>query len=130
MALPQLVSRNGRLIAPADAHISIFNPVIFGAFGVYESIQLCQGVCFRLDDHLQRLADSAAAIAHQLDPALVEAVAWRESRLRHGAVSPAGATGVMQLMPGTARDLGVDARDLRQNIHGGAAYLSRMIAEA
>ncbi|HNS01920.1 MAG TPA: aminotransferase class IV [Anaerolineae bacterium] len=76
MALPQLVSRNGRLIAPADAHISIFNPVIFGAFGVYESIQLCQGVCFRLDDHLQRLADSAAAIDLELPAGLETIGRW------------------------------------------------------
>lgn len=68
-----------------------------------------------------------AALAYSLSPALIEAVAWRESRLRHDAVSPAGAAGVMQLMPGTARDLGVDRFDLRQNIHGGAAYLSRMV---
>ncbi|OYX35531.1 MAG: hypothetical protein B7Y99_03200 [Caulobacterales bacterium 32-69-10] len=70
---------------------------------------------------------AAAAAAYSLSPALVEAVAWRESRLRHDAVSPVGATGVMQLMPGTARDLGVDRFDLRQNIQGGAAYLSRMV---
>lgn len=76
MALPQFVSHNGRLIAPADAHISIFNPVIFGAFGVYESIQLCQGVCFRLDDHLQRLADSAAAIDLELPADLATIAQW------------------------------------------------------
>ncbi len=70
---------------------------------------------------------AAAASAYALSPALIEAVAWRESRFRHDAVSRTGATGVMQLMPGTARDLGVDRFDLRQNIHGGAAYLSRMV---
>lgn len=62
MPLPLVVSRNGRFIAPSDAHISIFNPVIFGAFGVYESIQLYAGAIFLLEDHLQRLAASAAAI--------------------------------------------------------------------
>ena len=62
MSLPQVVSRNGRFMAPTDAHISIFNPVIFGAFGVYESIQLYAGVIYLLEDHLQRLAASAAAI--------------------------------------------------------------------
>lgn len=62
MNLPQLVSRNGHLIHPAAATISIFNPVIYGAFGVYESIQLCQGAIFRLDDHLARLQESADAI--------------------------------------------------------------------
>ncbi len=62
MALPRWVSRNGTLIEPAHASISIFNPVIYGAFGVYESIQLCSGVIFLLEDHLDRLAGSAAAI--------------------------------------------------------------------
>lgn len=69
----------------------------------------------------------AAAAEYSIDPRLLEAVAWRESRFRHSAISNKGATGVMQLMPGTARDLGVDRFDLRQNIRGGAAYLSSML---
>ena len=69
----------------------------------------------------------AAATAYALSPALMEAVAWRESGLRHDALSPKGAMGVMQLMPGTAAQLGVDGRDLAQNIHGGAAYLRTML---
>lgn len=74
--LPNLVCRNGRLIAPAEAHISIFNPVIYGAFGVYESIQLCQGVIFLLDDHLERLAESAAAIDLTLPADLPTIARW------------------------------------------------------
>ena len=62
MSLPRVVSRNGHFMSPSDAHISIFNPVIFGAFGVYESIQLYAGAIFLLEDHMQRLAASAAAI--------------------------------------------------------------------
>lgn len=72
---------------------------------------------------------NAAADQYALSPELVEAVAWRESRLRHDAVSSAGAVGVMQLMPGTAAQLGVDQRDLSQNIRGGTAYLQRMVNE-
>jgi soluble lytic murein transglycosylase-like protein len=68
-----------------------------------------------------------AAQANGLSPDLVEAVAWRESRLRAGVVSPAGAIGEMQLMPATARELGVDPYDTRQNLHGGARYLSGMM---
>ena len=68
-----------------------------------------------------------AAAAFDLSPALLEAVAWRESGLRQHAVSPAGAAGVMQLMPATARELGIDRFDLRQNVFGGAAYLSKMV---
>lgn len=70
----------------------------------------------------------AAAEAQRLSPELVEAVAWRESGGRNSAVSRAGARGVMQLMPATARALGVDPADARQNIRGGAAYLRAMLS--
>jgi len=68
-----------------------------------------------------------ASERYALPPSLVQALAWRESHFQQGAVSSKGAIGVMQLMAGTARDLGVDPYDLRQNIHGGAAYLSQML---
>lgn len=58
---------------------------------------------------------------------LLEAVAWRESRFHHAALSPKGAAGVMQIMPATAAALGVDRFDLRQNIEGGAVYLRLML---
>lgn len=72
---------------------------------------------------------STAADTYALDPKLVEAVAWRESRFRSDALSSKGAVGVMQLMPGTARDLGVNPFDVGQNIQGGALYLRRMLSE-
>lgn len=62
-----------------------------------------------------------------LSPALLEAVAWRESRFNPAAVSPKGARGTMQLMPATARELGVDPNDPEQNIVGGGRYLRRML---
>lgn len=64
---------------------------------------------------------------HAVSATLVEAVAWRESRFNQAAISPKGAMGVMQLMPATARQLGVDASDTRANIEGGVAYLSQML---
>ena len=74
-----------------------------------------------------RTALLQAAVTYDVDPRLLEAVAWQESRLMQQSVSPKGAVGVMQLMPATARELGVDPQDLKQNILGGAAYLSRML---
>jgi soluble lytic murein transglycosylase-like protein len=68
-----------------------------------------------------------AAARHAVAQPLMEAVAWQESRYNQAAVSPKGAMGVMQLMPETARRLGVDAADLKGNIEGGAAYLSQML---
>lgn len=58
-----------------------------------------------------------------LSPALIEALVWQESRWRPDAVSPAGARGLAQLMPGTARELGVDPQDPFANLEGGARYL-------
>ncbi len=69
----------------------------------------------------------AASARHQVDEHLVEAVAWQESGFNTAALSPKGARGVMQLMPQTARALGVDATDPASNIDGGADYLSQML---
>ena len=63
-----------------------------------------------------------------LQPALLRAVAWQESRGRAGAVSPKGAVGVMQLMPATAAALGVDPLDVKDNLRGGALYLKQQLA--
>jgi soluble lytic murein transglycosylase-like protein len=73
----------------------------------------------------QAVARSAAR--HGLDPALLMAVGWRESRFQQRAISPKGAVGVMQLMPATARSLGVDPHDLTANIEGGATYLAQLL---
>lgn len=70
-----------------------------------------------------------AADANGIDINLLRAIAWAESRGRNNAVSPKGALGIMQLMPGTAAELGVDPRHADSNIAGGAAYLARQITQ-
>ena len=59
-----------------------------------------------------------------IDPRLLAAVVWAESEFTPTAVSPAGAIGLAQLMPGTAAGLGVDPWDPEQNLAGGAEYLA------
>lgn len=69
-----------------------------------------------------------AASTYQVPENLLKAVAKAESNFNAKAVSKAGAQGVMQLMPATAKSLGVtNSFDARQNIMGGAKYLSSML---
>lgn len=69
----------------------------------------------------------AAAQKYAVDPKLVSAVAEVESGGRQDAVSDAGAIGVMQLMPGTAAELGVNPYDMKSNVEGGTKYLSELL---
>jgi soluble lytic murein transglycosylase-like protein len=69
-----------------------------------------------------------AAQKYGVDPALIAAVMETESRFNPDAVSQAGAKGLMQLMPATARGLGVtDANDPQQAILGGAKLLGQLL---
>lgn len=71
---------------------------------------------------------AVAAREFGVDPALVRAVIHAESAFNETAVSPAGAQGLMQLMPGTARELGVNNAMLAtENIRGGVHYLAKML---
>jgi soluble lytic murein transglycosylase-like protein len=69
-----------------------------------------------------------AAARHRVDPRLVACVIRQESGGRPDAVSRAGARGLMQLMPATARRFGVtDAVDPRQNVEAGTRYLRLLL---
>ena len=65
---------------------------------------------------------------YKVEPALVRAVIHAESAFNAEALSKKGAQGLMQLMPATAKDLGVaNAFDARQNIEGGVKYLANLL---
>lgn len=77
-----------------------------------------------LDAIVTRIANETG-----IDPKLLHALIIVESAYDPSAVSPAGAAGLTQLMPGTARELGVTNRfDIKANLRGGARYLALQIA--
>jgi len=82
-------------------------------------------------DTLRRFEDEITGAARKsgLDPALVLSVVMEESGGDPQALSHKGALGLMQLMPGTALEVGLDdPADPKQNLAGGSKYLSRMLA--
>ena len=71
---------------------------------------------------------ASAASRHEIDPDFVASVVRAESSFNPRAVSPKGALGLMQLMPGTAAGLGVeDALDPEKNVEGGTALLRKLL---
>lgn len=70
----------------------------------------------------------AASTKYDVDVSWLLAIIKAESNFNHRAVSPKGAIGLMQLMPKTARWLGInDPSDPRKNIHAGAKYFSKLL---
>ena len=87
----------------------------------------------RFKDYIKNISlydDEIRAVASQqeISPALVKAVMMAESAFNPNALSPAGAQGLMQLIPSTARAMGVtDVWNARQNIQGGTKFLKQML---
>lgn len=69
----------------------------------------------------------AIAVEERVSPDLFEKLVMAESSGNPNARSPVGASGLAQLMPGTAADLGVDPSDPEQNLRGGARYLRQQM---
>lgn len=68
-----------------------------------------------------------AGARYDIDPLLLASIFYTESRYSSAAVSAAGAVGIAQLMPETAREMGRDPYDPSQNIDGGARYFRQML---
>jgi soluble lytic murein transglycosylase-like protein len=117
-------------VEPADLSVLQAAPLaeipaeaaVFPDHAVADTARHAQGVP---DVYAAKVAELAARF--DLSPALIEAVVWQESRWQANARSPVGARGLAQLMPGTARDLGVDPDDPFANLEGGARYLREQL---
>ena len=84
-----------------------------------------------MTSELETLIEGASE-RNNLEPSLLSAVLWQESRYCHQTqgeltTSSAGALGIGQLMPGTAAGMGVDPNDLEENLEGAARYLSAQL---
>jgi soluble lytic murein transglycosylase-like protein len=124
----------GGMRAPVEAHASSARGVVL-TFGIGEAA-LRTDEPKRVDTknrtHLRMmaLAPLVAGIAHAqaLDGALLMAVIHAESAGDPLALSPKGATGLMQLMPATGAEYGAaDLFDARQNIEAGARFLGELL---
>jgi soluble lytic murein transglycosylase-like protein len=107
-ASDKMVDQNGQPIVPAWAFTETSPPPVPTQFAA---------------------ALTQAAAAANVSPTLLSALVWQESRWNPQAVSPKGAMGLTQLMPATARDLGVNAGDPIANLNGGARYLRYLLDE-
>ena len=119
----RVVSSLGGLAAPAHKKLALYEELDRNR--VRLASDLDQGV--RPSSSMSSIVVRAAA-KHRLDPALIRAVIHVESRSNSFGISPKGARGVMQLMPATARRLGVEnIHDPAQNIFGGTKYLRNLL---
>ena len=105
-ASDKTVDQNGQPVLPAWAYSDMNPPPVPPQFAA---------------------ALAQAAKAANVSPTLLSALVWQESRWNSQAVSPKGAMGLAQLMPATARDLGVNPADPVQNLQGGARYLRYLL---
>ena len=133
----QLVNPSQYKLRGKLADMKLRNP------GEYRLRELRRMVAPGADEHLKALAANpllagrpyrasiaAAAVKQNLDPALVHAVVAAESNYRADAVSPAGAIGLMQILPETASRYGVRAEDLARpesNLRAGTRYLADLL---
>ena len=109
------MSAFGMFTLPICREINDFaRPILYGG-----DVEAYTRGTFSIDETVDEAAEK-----HRVDPAVLKSIMKAESSFRTDAVSPKGAIGLMQVMPGTAEELGYDASDPEENVHAGAAYLS------
>ncbi len=109
----------GTLLFPRDevSKVEVLTPVKIAAAPLVKALETITPEKILYD----------AAIAQGVDAAFVRSVAIVESGLKQARISNKGAIGLMQLMPTTAKELGVDATKSDENARGGAQYLRSLL---
>ncbi len=111
-------------VKPATSQYSI---KVIGCYGTCQRKVNWHNVTLDTDSYRQPIAE--LAVEYQVDEALLRALIHAESGFNPQATSPKGAQGLMQLMPGTQRDLGVaNAYVAEDNLRGGTQYLAQMLS--
>ena len=123
----RLESESGAIELPADL-VARFEKEEYVPPAVPAVVPGTPGVAATPEKSPKELVDAAARKA-ELPPAIVHAVAKAESAYRQDAVSRKGAIGIMQLMPGTAKELQADPHDAQQNAEAGAQYLRDLLVK-
>jgi Transglycosylase SLT domain len=116
--------RSTTVVLPRSVPARVLEPKVIEARAVGGPEPVAKRVPVVVAPEKLRKIVEAKAREHGVDPLLVDSVIQVESAYNPYAISPVGAQGLMQLMPGTARTYGVkDWRDPEQNIDGGVRYL-------
>lgn len=110
-----------RRVVDGASGLSSLNPSPFGSVGAGAAV-VSTGASFGPETPYAELFETAGR-QHNVDPALLAAVAKAESNFNPQAVSPVGAQGLMQFMPATANEMGVDPWNPASAIDGAARYL-------
>lgn len=126
----QLARRHGTLESLPDLKSHAALPVIPNQVGAGMQAPVARPDGLSVDQRIKRFEAIIEQAAHEfgLDPALISSMIAQESGGRPNAVSAKGAKGLMQLMDGTAREMGVrNVFDPGENIHGGVRYMKQLM---
>ncbi len=117
--LARAAQNSGPADSPIETEVAPFDPILAQTIREFNQVLPTDEV-----EQLARLIEGTANM-YGVDPYLVTALVSQESAFYQNAVSPVGALGLGQLMPETAKDLGVDPSDEEQNLDGCVRYLAQ-----